>query len=95
MLYNYNNLQKKQHHGDPHKDYIARKTIHNGFYTLIEACSKENADNLKGYLRNRKKQLEDRTATHFKLENRRIRIFSAEEEDLFTFIVEMLSEYKC
>lgn len=45
-------------------------------------------------MRNRKKQIEDRSLGPFKVENRRVRIFSAEEEDLFTFIVDTMCEYK-
>lgn len=94
LLYNYNQSQRKHASSETAKDPQARKTIHNGFFTFIEAHTKENADNLKGYLRNKKKQMDERPSTPFKVENRRIRIFSATEEDPFTFIVDIMSEYK-
>ncbi len=63
---------------------------------MIEAYTKENAQNLQGYLRNRKKTLGERDNSNlFKMENRKARIFSpAEEKNLYSFIVDIMLEYK-
>lgn len=94
LLYNYNSHHQKISNGAPSKQALARRVAHNGFFTLIETATQENAANLKGYLRTKKKFMDERPSSSFKVDNRRIRIFAIGEEDLFAFIVDTMSEYK-
>jgi hypothetical protein len=76
------------------KTPFPRRISNNGFFTLIDAHTNQNAENLKGYLRSRKKNLEDQSTPHLIIENRKVRIITINDEDLFTFLVDIMSEYK-
>jgi hypothetical protein len=71
---------------------LAKKVNWNGFWFTIETVNEDIALNLKKFLRQKKKILEE-GSSQYKMEKRRVRIIIL-SEDLFTILVDALTESK-